>query len=637
MEMGQLVKARQAASRDNNAKAVEELDRMIKAKTTQIKRTGAGHSAMRGAVQSSTFNLADEFFPAMMAIPGAMQTGDSIPDAYRGIKESWRNLDDSAESANPNAYLGGELAGSVVPGMAAFKGAKMLPNMTKMNSIRPAGALALTGGAGGAASGYGASEDEDLGEQAKDALLGGTIGAIAAPALGVVGEKAGEFVLGAGSTMMRKLFSSPESVSRRLIQEDLLADGYRSADDVIEAVNKTPDTVLADLGPSVGQDAIVASKQQGPGRKIAHDFVNDRQRGQQDRIEDAIVGSVQPKWGNYNEFISDVTKARKEQSDPLYKTAYSEKFEPTEEILALQNNTFVREALETAKGRLDIRLPSKELDDGLPGNKLELFDKAKQVMDDRIFAAMKDQPALARDYIKIKNAWVKELDDLVPSYKEARGVYAGAKQMENAADFGRGVLRNQKMFADDLDEVLKDFGPGEMDAFRIGIVRGMVDKLEGAKWSHDSGSRVFNSTRAEKLIQKAYPDGQAGLLKEVIETESARSAFRNRVVGGSPTMENLAAQDRLEMARHEGVGSMAMDFVRRIVNENINPDKLSPGDYEKVAEKLFGKISDDEIRSIFSSTWKRVGDDSMGPISGRLGATAGIYGGGESEELNLVQ
>jgi hypothetical protein len=97
----------------------------------------------------------------------------TFKQAYKQERDKIREEFDNLRQANPKTFLAGEVAGgaatSLLPGSAAAKAAGNLAKVVK----------GISGAAGvGAVSGAGLSEEEEIKEIAKDAAVGGTIGAV---------------------------------------------------------------------------------------------------------------------------------------------------------------------------------------------------------------------------------------------------------------------------------------------------------------------------------------------------------------------------------------------------------------------------------------------------------------------------
>lgn len=121
-------------------------------------------SGLRGAAQGASLGFADEITGGVSALYDVATTEkelSDIPDLYTQRRDESRAAYKEAEEQNPISYGAGQVAGGVasmaVPGLGGANLAKL--------------------GATGAAYGLGASEEEDISGMAKDAALGGLVGA----------------------------------------------------------------------------------------------------------------------------------------------------------------------------------------------------------------------------------------------------------------------------------------------------------------------------------------------------------------------------------------------------------------------------------------------------------------------------
>ena len=660
----QLQAALQTARTTGQHEAVTHIEKLIEAKRGDL--PSETESFLSGAGQGATFGFLDE----LQGFGGGVGTwlgGGEFGEGYERRRDYERDLDRVAEDTNPNAYLGGELSSALIPGASAFKAAKYLPKgLSKIerlirqrsknpyagrgggrvateSAIRPAGQLAVTGGVAGGAAGFGYSEEEDVAGQLRDAGTGALIGAAGAPLLASGLTLAGGALTGVTGAIGRKLFQDSDRLSDDIIRQDLEAEGFETAQQVFDEAQRHGGR-LANVGPTTRGDAIVASKQPGPGRKIAQDIVEEDQAGQQARLRVQIEETMDSPWTeDFHAFARNIKESRKEQAGEYYRRAYAAEFQPSEMLLRLQDRPSMQEALKRAARTMEDVVPSVSSAVGAPrlmGNRLELFDQAKRELDDMIGAARsKGEMDKARRLGNMKREWVNELDELVPDYKTARGIYAGGSAMDNAAEFGREVLKDRSMFAADLDEVMRDMGEGEIEALRVGLVRGMIDILENTAETGNAARRVFGTKRHGDVIEKIYPnDASMGLLREAVESENTRSLLRNEVMGGSATAERLAAAKRIDEQREIGLANSVWDFVRRVYNRDLDPSRMTTDDYEQLSKKLFQVTSLDDIKRIMASGGRsRPAEDVMqAPVSATMGGALSEVIAGESTEYDFL-
>jgi len=174
-------------------------------------------AGLRGAGQGVTMEFLDEIIAAGKAIPedvmeafssdtsgvqpvrdeqGRITNLDKFPKGnYEKYRDEQRAQDKAAKEAHPWTYGLSEVAGGMAPAVLTGGGTAVAGIGKELIKESTKGALkaavkkgALLGAGQGAVSGVGYSNEEDLSGIAKDALIGGTIGAGAGAVLPVVGK-----------------------------------------------------------------------------------------------------------------------------------------------------------------------------------------------------------------------------------------------------------------------------------------------------------------------------------------------------------------------------------------------------------------------------------------------------------------
>ncbi len=607
----------------------------------------------RGLGQGVTFNFGDELGGAVSAGVNALLLSDEekallaregIDIGYQGSRDRERARLAESQERNPYLYGGGELGGGVaVPGLGAFKGAQRLNQA--IQGMRPAGALAVTGGAASGAAALGASEADNPLDLAIDTGIGAGIGAAAAPVLSGALSKGAEYLGGLGMGLIRRFAADPETAANMRVRQALEADNINTPEEARALLDEYPEGSLADIGPNLREEGVLAAKQPGEGRTIAEDFVQARQMTQQDRLNQVVRDELGARqygvWGDdYYKFMDDLTKGRKEQARPLYEEAYLQDIVPTEEMVRISKTKAfedaARRAMANMRNKLDTFGPPRppQTDGRVSTQFMDQILRELRDESNRLFRAGSNEAG--SDVSNIYKALRTEVLEQNTKLREARGVFAGAKQLEEAADAGRGLLGGRKQYAEDVERLLSDMTDGEKDAFSIGLIRGIMDRLADAAETSDAGRRLFNSTRVVNLLRTAFRDEDAFQnFYDAVRRESRYQETRNRVTGGSPTAQLIFgdAQGRPadDMAA-TGTG-FVVNMLRRMLNETIDdPSQLGPDDYTKMSELLFGEIDDGTITRIFNTAFS----NRMGPPSTSL-VPSSFGTGGALEITDEVQ
>jgi hypothetical protein len=116
--------------------------------------------------QGLTLGFSDEIAGALGAIPGSLMTGQSIPEAYRDIRDIARGRQEQFAERNPGTALTAELAGGLVTGGAG---------LARTGALKAGQGLKQTLGAGaglGAIQGVGMGEGNMLSDAGKGAATG---------------------------------------------------------------------------------------------------------------------------------------------------------------------------------------------------------------------------------------------------------------------------------------------------------------------------------------------------------------------------------------------------------------------------------------------------------------------------------
>jgi hypothetical protein len=210
---------------------------------------GIIESTARGGTQGLTAGFADEASGLLGAVgEKAMHLfadglGDkSFGDTYREYRDAYRSGDKAAEQANPNAFGGSQVAGTLA-------GSALVP-----------GASAAKLGLAGAASGLGHSEADTALGMAKDTAMGGAIGYGGGKALnGLAGAAAKRF----SPTALEEIATSPIPSNISGLAKNASRRASKIFDSVVpkplqEAVGGVADIVSGSVGQYLPKATTIA-------------------------------------------------------------------------------------------------------------------------------------------------------------------------------------------------------------------------------------------------------------------------------------------------------------------------------------------------------------------------------------------
>jgi hypothetical protein len=567
----------------------------------------------QGVGQGLSFGFVDELAAGLAAAvksPLSDKTFGEVYDEQLAVERG-----DLASARKDSPYITGasEIAGGALQGGALLKaGTAIAPNI-----IAKAPLLARLGGVGAAEGAlYGAGSSEE-GERIGGALKGGAIGAIAAPIGYYVGNQISKGVRAVGRALGRIATNTPERQAEAIIQRAFEADDLSAAAAREELDRLGPQAVLADLGENLSTTARGAAARTGGARTLASNLLDERQLGQQSRLLDAAGGS-DFNVANFKEEFSKAMTQRQSQAAPLYEEAYQAPMQMTDKLKALLQRPALNSAMQRAMTIVK--------DEGLQGldtemSPVRIMDAAKQELDDQIGSALRSgERNTARRLLRIKGDLLAEVDAQVPSYKAAREIFSNEAALRDAGSLGRSLLTT-RVDMDAAEIAVEAMTEGERHAFRLGAIRGLVDKLEGTAETRNAAGKLVESVRGRDLLKMAFPD--EATLNRFIRTAESESQFsftRNRVLSGSPTariQEDVKALDEgaswiTALARGDKI-SVGAKLLKRLGFGGASEETLN-----EVAKILFNrKVPERQLERV------AIGAAQQAPSIARQGALAG--------------
>jgi hypothetical protein len=559
-------------------------------------------SFARGGAQGLTLGYSDE-------ITGLVESLFT-EKPYAQARDEARRNNAAAEAANPGTYLAGDLGSALIPGLGSL-GA--ISRARSLSALPAAGRLAVGGAATGGVAGAGYSDaDTPLGV-AGDSALGGLTGAVAAPLVAGAISATGRLGSAAGDIVRSRLLDSPTAYAERRIANRLGEDDFVSAGEVRTELDRLgPEGRLADLGPNLRSDAeLVVKGVPNAGKRVAEDFLETRQQGQQGRINERLTETLDPKWANYTQFLDDVTKGRRELSKPLYEAAERVPIQRTRVLTDLMKRPKVAEAWQKAeelmRNDVDVDLPLRPIGPGQFAQ-LQRYHYTLKALADKAQELKLSAPNEARIYTGLASALRKELFRQNPKFEQAQKMYSGATKLMEAAEYGRDIFKTRNILPDEVERGIANFADGEAEAFRIGVVRGIMDLVESKPLDRDS-VRTLLPTRLQNIVRAAFPDEQSlGRFLDQLEIESQFSRTRNSVMSGSRTnmLQESTSVDLsmpLEVTASAASGSTTgflMSVGRALSKAFGGNKKVTPEQAEAMGKILFDGVDDTTLRRIMS-------------------------------------
>jgi hypothetical protein len=187
---------------------------------------------------------------------------------------------------------------------------------------------------------------------------------------------------------------------------------------------------------------------------------------------------------------------------------------------------------------------------------LKRFQSAKEMLDDLIEVSMRQgKGKLAGDLTEFRRAVTAAAKGSNPKYAEALDYYSSRMELKDAIDAGRNAFKEG---ADVTADQFRDLSEGQKKLFRLGMLESYETQIGRQPRANDR-SRIFESPNVQELLSVVIPrtETATGRVKknavfanrperfgDFIANEKRMVESGRAVVGGSPTAERMAADDK---------------------------------------------------------------------------------------------
>ena len=585
-----------------------------------------GQGLVRQLLQGATFGGADELGSAVSAAISplylkmlGLPVNSTFSERYNQDMAKLKSDREAFKAENPKTALAAELTGGLATGGAA---AAKLAGVKGISSLRTIPQLATIGGIEGATYGGLAA---DQGERLQGGAKGGLFGAVGAPVIQSAGRLAGHLARPVVSRAKNRLLGTPAGDARRYLATLLARDGIDSIDQIKPSVGRAQ-VNLADQSQAArgALEGIVSDASSQNVRSMAKKALEARNTGQQGRIFDAIdEGLNLPASATVKEAVDALKQSRSTIADPLYEEARKHPVKLTPYFMAMigeKGSPEVRKAFTRAVNNTATKRAAGE-----QTSHITIIDELKKELDDTIgnLLQREGKKNRARDLITIKNKIVSEVDEQIPSYKQARDAWAGDTQLINAADEGKKILRGD---VDYLDDLLASMGDSEKVMFRLGAKKAIREKLMAAREGTNSINRIASEINLERM-RKAFPTEQAfNKFKQELKLE-ADIFDTSRVLHNSMTALRQSAQK--DMSTTQGplsdLGSDQVGIVAGAINRLFKSglDEQAKAELGKILLTPLNELPKDLVDSVNRQIVRQLPSQQVGFYQQLL--TAGSY------------
>lgn len=555
-----------------------------------VEETGnLGRDRLRQVAQGATFAWGDEIEAGVRSLFGD-ETYDEEKAKIQGEINAYqtaRPWESMAYEAGGGLLTGGAGGARAVAAAGLRKFAPgLLRAMTATSPVTRTGAAALTGAAEGAAYGTGAAEQG--GDVISQGLLGAGTGALLNPIMSKIpdGIKA----------MVRKAEETTDDQASRAVGK-LFRSDFDTPEEATSALRRMgPEGLPIHAGPTLAGGAKYAHGALGSrAKKRIEDTLMEGQKSQRGRVKTAYGQGTDPDAVNFYDEIARMNKARAATGRPLYDAAEASGLDHSQ-IDRLTDIFFAtdRELPDQIKSIVYRANQEALFDKTTLGNvsPLKMFDYVKRGFNKEIDAAMDagERSRLA-NLLRMKREMTDILDEN-EAYKKARHTWADDSEVITAAKVGR------KLFAGDFDELqvlVRDMTETQREAFRVGAIRAMREKVDKAAMTTSDAKKLMRSKEIQDRLRMAfksdaeYEDFAAKMSAEIDMTNT-----KNEILGGSSTARNLQAKEAIEGGLLDpksllDAGVMAADPLYMAVaalKKGMGKRKMTPEVVDAIAKKL---------------------------------------------------
>lgn len=638
----------------------EEQQRSVRAEVEaeqEVRSRSRWKDYLRAGAQGLTFGFGDEIESLVTRRP------------VDEIRQEMRDF----TSSNPAGSLAAEFVGGAplmaLPFLGAARNAKLLGTGGRMLQGAKAGGLA------GAAYGAGTGEGGLL-RRAPGAAFGAAGGAVMGGALPLAGAVASGTARRSRDTFLRPALEAVDAVSGgrlpaplrpqtadevadKLVVRALMLDGMDLKQAARRADGAAPlDRMIDVMGGNTRRSARGAMGMMSESFDEAQDFLINRGEGEVARVGRIIDDIFEVPDVNIDRVANGLQEGMRRKADALYKAAYDAPYEPSEEVRRIMSSAGIRDiAGELRRVANRFGLDAADLfeynmtPDGqfgvYPRANVRNIDSLKRRLDKMITAAYQRGEDIEIESLRrVRQTLVDDLDSKVDAYRQARAVYKGDMEVQEALEMGRSAARRH-VGRNQIESLTDGMSAGEKEMFRLGWINSLRDDLASRNPGDDISNR-FLGVKPSGLVREntreafttLFPDKDTGQFFSRLQREAVRRRSEREVLSGSRTaplqsdMADITNADPLASVARTAISrgpraalEAASDYAERAHMSDVAggvANRLILQDPRKVVEAAAETISPEAMRRglLWGQRMQKSGSIASGLLAGRLSGTA---------------
>jgi len=275
--------------------------------------------------------------------------------------------------------------------------------------------------------------------------------------------------------------------------------------------------------------------------------------------------------------------------------------------------------------------------DVVPFRVLDLLKRNLYDAEDKAKTPLGKATALSNGYTKLRRQLTDKLDDVSPTDNDGNSIYRLAREafstdtvLANAVQRGRTVMKED---IDDLEDIISDMEPAQLNAFRIGVAQGLRDKTD-TPGGQTTLLNLPKSPGLQKRLRLVFGNDfkkyNAAILRErelqkVAQAGEGSQTYR-LLKRGEEQNKFAEAVETAQALQGDMVGAVARIAARD------KGRQLSDRERQRVAELLLlrGQPAQDELRNLRLYLDRRAAAQRLQQeAAGRIGAAGASFGTGQ--------
>lgn len=468
---------------------------------------------------------------------------------YQGGRDAAIQQGQEAQAANPVAYGGGDVVGTLGPAIAS---APLATGKTLLGTM--ARGMGLGAGEGFARGTELVDGEFSADRMKRNALIGAGVG-VAAP-LAVAGASAVKNAVKDPVTgVVDSVFNRANAgKANRAISKTLRKSGKTQQEiaDMVSgarAVGQPEFTMMDALGQPGQRMASGIVRGGGDASTEIAEYLSQRQLAQPERVasfvDDAFMG------GNRSaaQTVDDLTKARSAAANTAYDAARGNAAPVDvrgalsvidDRIGGMQGSNVAGDAIDGKLSGYRSRLAADPAPDGEIARELSDFDRVlgvKQSVQDDIGAAVRaGRNNEARELGKLVKALDEALESSSDMYRAANDGFREASGVIGAVDEGAAMSRPSQR-ATDTTVRFGSMTPDQQSAARVGYGDDLLRRIENATAPTANRAKVLQSPKRD--VEAGAMSIDPDLYRKRLTNENTMWETQNRALQGSRTADNL--------------------------------------------------------------------------------------------------